>query len=135
VEGLRATDLILKPGTQAPSAPAVTFKVGGVTPLEIRCPDIAPLGTSRVLVEVQNSGTAALAAPAVAVSPFAPTPANTFAMANDHVTGAGDLAPGQVKTVEVTFTPPAAQNFSGTLTLTATNLATPRTIPVAGRGV
>jgi hypothetical protein len=88
-----------------------------------------------VLVEVQNSGNAALAAPALAVSPIAPTPANTFATANDNVTGGGDLAPGQVKTMEVTFTPPAAQNYSGTLTLTGTNLATPKTMPLAGRGV
>jgi hypothetical protein len=37
---------------------------------------------------------------------------DTFATDNDHVTGAGDIAPGQVKTVEITFTPPAVQNFT-----------------------
>jgi hypothetical protein len=108
----RATDLILKPGTGAPAAQAVTIRVGGVTPPEIVCPNTAVGGTSRVAVEVQNSGNATLVAPAVAVSPTAPTPAHTFATDNDHVTGGGDIAPGQVKTVEITFTPPAVQNFT-----------------------
>jgi hypothetical protein len=131
----RATDLILKPGTAAPDAPAVTFRVAGATPSEIRFVDSPINGTARVVVEIQNSGNAPLVAPAVAVTPTAPTPANTFATANDHVTGGDDLAPGQLRTVEITFTPPAAQDFSGTLTVTATNLASPKTIRVAGRGV
>jgi hypothetical protein len=130
----RATDLILKPGTPAQPAPAVTFKVGGVAALEIRCPDVAPAGNSRVSVEVENSGNAALVAPALAVSSIAPTPANTFALASDSVTGKGDLAPGQVRTVDVTFTPAAAQDYSGTLSLTATNLASPKTIALSGKG-
>lgn len=131
----RATGLILKPGMPAAAAPAVTFKVAGVTPPEIRCPDIAVGNTSSVVVEVQNSGNTALVAPAVAVTPIVPIPANTFVTANDQVSGGGDLAPGQVRTVEITFTPAAAQDFSCTLTLTATNLASPKTIRVAGRGL
>jgi hypothetical protein len=131
----RATDLILKPGSPTPSAPAVTFKVGGVEASEIRCPDVASPANSHVLVAVQNSGSVALVAPALAVTPVAPTPANTFGMASDNVTGGGDLAPGQVKTVEVTFAPAAAQRYSGALTLTATNLTSPKTIPLVGRGV
>jgi hypothetical protein len=129
----RATDLILKPGTQAPPAPAVTFRVAGTTPAEIRCPDVAAgQPSSSVTVEVQNSGDAALTAPVVTITPVDPTPANTFATANDLVTGAGDLAPGQARRVDVTFTPPAAGDFAGTLTVTATNLAAPKTIRVSG---
>jgi hypothetical protein len=131
----RATDLILKPGTGAPTAPAVTFRVAGATPPEIRYADTPTNGTARVVVEVQNSGNAPLVTPAVAVTPIAPTVANTFSTVNDHVTGGGDLAPGQVRTVEITFTPPAAQDCSGTLTVTASNLDSPKTIRVVGRGV
>ena len=131
----RATDLILKPGTPPATVPTVTFRVAGATPPEIRCPDVAIGNTSRVLVEVQNSGNAVLVAPAVAVTPIPPTPANTFGLAKDHVSGGGDLAPGQLRTVEIAFTPTAAQDFSCTLTVTATNLASPRTIRVAGRGL
>jgi hypothetical protein len=129
----RATDLILKPGTQAAPAPAVTFKVAGTTAQEIRCPDVAAgQPPSRVTVEVQNTGAAALTAPVVTVTPVDPTPANTFATANDQVTGGGDLAPGQTRRLDVTFSPQVAGNFSGMLTITATNLSVPKTIRISG---
>jgi hypothetical protein len=130
----RATDLILKPGTTAPAAPAVTFRVAGAIAVQVTCPSTAAGTTSHVSVEVQNSGGAPLVAPSVAVSPVGPTPAGTFAVANDHVTGGGDIPAGQARTVDVTFTPPAAaQEFSCMLTVTATNLTAPRTIRVTGR--
>jgi hypothetical protein len=127
----RATDLILKPETPQP-APDVTFRVGGVTSREIQCPSAAASQSSSMTVEVQNSGNAALIAPVVAVASVGQTPGGTFAIANDLVTGKGDLAPNQAKSVDVTFTPPAAGDFSGTLTVTATNLSTLRTIRVTG---
>lgn len=129
----RATDLILKPGTQSPAAPAVTLKVAGATPVAIQCPDVAATVTSSVTVDVQNSGTGALMAPVVTVTSVAPTAAGTFAVANDHVTGAGDLAAGQARSLDVRFTPPAAGTFAATLTVTATNLATPKTIRITGK--
>ncbi len=46
-----------------------------------------------------------------------------------------DLAPGQTRQVDITFTPPAAgavNDFVGTLTVTATNLGAPKTIHVTG---
>ena len=77
-----------------------------------------------------------LMAPTVAVSSVAPTPPGAVATKKDHETGGGDIAPGQVRTVNATFTPTAAsQDVSCTLTLTATNLTSPGTIRAIGRGM
>jgi len=131
----RATDLILRPGAQPPLGPAVTLKGAGVTSLQIGFLATA-VGAPppHVTVQVQNTGNAPLIAPAVVVTATAPAAAATFATANDHVTGGGDLAPGQVKTVDVTFTPQAAGDFVGTLTVTGTNLAAPKTLAITGMG-
>jgi len=122
----RATDLILKPTPPAAAAPSVTFKVNGATPSQIVCPPVGANPSSRVTVDVQNTGTAALTVPAVALAP-----AGVFALANDHVTNGGDLAPGQSRNVEIVFTPAGAGPFAATLTVTGTNLATPKTIRVS----
>ncbi len=101
----RATDLILQPAAKAPPAPAVAIKVGGVPSSQISFPSTAVATTARVAVQVHNVGSAPLIAPAVAVTTTAPV--TTFGTANDRVTGGGDLAPGQFRTVDVTFTPQA----------------------------
>ncbi len=129
----RVTDLILKPSPQG-ATPAVTFEGAAVSASGVTMAATAVGQTSQVVVEVKNSGGAALIAPAVVVGPTAPTPAGTFGTANDQVTGGGDLAPGQGRTVAVTFTPPAVGPFSGVLTVTATNLPAARTIQISGTG-
>lgn len=128
----RATDLILKPSAAPAAAPAVTFKVGGATPPQVQCPNAAVGQRTSVIVEVQNSGAAPLVAPVVSIAPVAPTPPATFATANDHVTGAGDLQAGQSRTVEVAFAPASAGAFHATLTVTAANLTGPASIKVTG---
>jgi hypothetical protein len=130
----RATDLILKPGTPPPSGPAVSFKIAGVTTSQISLPPTPVRTTSRVTVEVQNAGSAPLNAPTIVVTAKAPAPVGTFGKDNDHVTGGGDLAPGQGRTVDVTFTPQAAGNLAGTLTVTAMNLTAPKVIGISGTG-
>jgi hypothetical protein len=129
----RATDLILKPGNVPAAAPAVTFKIGGAAASEIQCPTAAAGANSTVTVDVQNSGTAALVTPTVSLTLVPPTPANTFTLATDDVTGRGDLAPGQSKQVVVRFTPPNAGDFAATLTVASTSLAAPKTIKVKGK--
>ncbi len=135
----RATDLILKPGTPPSAAPAVTFTIGGAPRQQIQFPDTAAgAAAPSITVAVQNSGNVPLMAPAVTLTADAGTPANTFGTANDLVTGGGDLAPNQSRNVDVTFTAPTgggAADFTGTLSVAATNLPQPTTIQVTGRRV
>jgi len=128
----RATDLILKPAPAPASAPAITFKVGGAAASQIQFPTTAVGTPATLVVEVQNSGGATMTDPRVAIAPVAPTPANVFALANDHVTGGGDLAASQSRTVDITFTPAAAGAFEATVTVTGKNLGAPKTIKVTG---
>jgi hypothetical protein len=129
----RATDLILKPGTATAPAPAVTFKdkASGATLQEVNL-TAARNASSVLTVEVHNTGNAPLAAPAVSVSVIPPAVTATFTVTNDKVTGGGDLAPGQVRTVDVTFAPTQPGTFTGTLAVTANNLANPWTIGIRG---
>jgi hypothetical protein len=129
----RATDLILRPAETATASPAVTFKAaGGGTVSNLSLAATAASPTSFQKIEIHNTGNASLVAPAVAVTVESPTPTDTFGKANDQVTASGDLAPGQCRTVEVVFTSQGPGSFAGTLTVTAANLATPRTIPILG---
>ncbi|MBV9124410.1 MAG: hypothetical protein JO112_13705 [Planctomycetes bacterium] len=128
----RATDLILQPGTPAPPAPDVTFRVDGRTKLEIPFP--APGENQKVsnVVEVMNSGTAPLQNPKVTLDP--PEPAGWFALVKekDLVSSGGSLAPGQTRTVEVSFTPKEKKPFSAELIVTADNLPNPKKIRLSG---
>ena len=128
----RATELILKPSTPSTAEPAVTFKVAGTVVPQIEVPDAALNVKTSVTVEVQNTGAVPLIAPVVRVVPTTPTPAGVFAIANDHVTGGGDLAPGQVRSVDVTFASANAGSFGAILTVSATNLTAAKTIRVTG---
>lgn len=129
----RATDLILKPGAASAPSPAVSFKdkASGAALQEVSL-NAAQNNTSTLTIEVQNTGDAPLVAPTVAVSVTPPTVAGTFGTASDQVTGGTNLAPGQARTVNVTFNPKQAGTFAGTLAVTAANLAAPATIRIKG---
>jgi hypothetical protein len=140
----RATDLILKPDqTSAGAAPGVGFKINGAPQTSITFAAGDP--TTKTL-QVENSGTAALLAPiTVTITPATGTPPTVFGIARDQVSGAVDLAPQQMRTVDITFTPPAPPPpppdggapapvpgvFHATLSVTAKNLTAPRTIAVS----
>ena len=131
---LRVVDLILKPGDTPPVNPVVSFAVGGNSKMRIDCGTIVHATTAEVTVDIHNEGTVPLVTPVVTVTATAPAPAATFQLVNDHVTGGGDLAPGQSRSVDVRFSPGAAIAFEGTLSVAAANLPAPKTIPVSGTG-
>jgi len=124
----RATDLILKPGEKSAPGPAVAITAVGNRPLA----KVELSKTSnRVQIEVRNTGTVPLTAPNVAVVLGASTPSNTFALENDEVTGKGDLAPGQCRTVVVVLNAVGAGIFSGSLTVSGANIASPKTVDIS----
>jgi hypothetical protein len=130
----RVVDLILQPAPAAAPIPAVTFKVGTRSPLVIDCGRAAPQDSTRVVVEILNTGNAPLTMPSVTVTTAAPNAATVFRLENDHLSGNAELAPGQSGTVDVVFTPSGVGAFSGTLKVMAANLSAPKTIDLSGTG-
>jgi uncharacterized membrane protein len=94
----------------------------------------APGSMSTIVIDVKNTGGAPLIAPVATLSPSVPANALALVAANDNISGRGDLNPGQARSVEIKFTPPAAAAagtiFKATLTVTGTNLAAPKTVAV-----
>jgi hypothetical protein len=129
----RATDLILKPGAQPSPAPSVVFSVGGSVVSTVTLTAAAG-AASAVTVNVQNNGSVPLMAPMATLSPAAGVPQATLRLApgTDHVTGGGNLAPGQARSVDIEFAPPLGTApgtpFTAKLAVTATNLTSPKTI-------
>lgn len=131
----RVTDLILKPQTQTALSPIVLFKnTTGATLSEVILQPTPATTSSQLTIEVHNTGDAPLTAPVVKVDATVPTPAGTFGITNDQLTGGGDLAPGQSRKFDLTFAPKVAGNFSGSLTVSGDNLATAKSIRVVGAG-
>jgi hypothetical protein len=128
----RATDLVLKPGATAATAAALTIKVNGKIAPTIDFPQTAAGTTSKLTVEVQNSGTVPVTSPTATLTADAGTTTGVFSIV-DQVSGKGDLAPSRSRTVEVSFTPPATGTFGATLTIAAANLAAPKTLRVTGQ--
>jgi hypothetical protein len=117
------TDLIFKPGGQRSETPSVTFEGPGVSGTEITLPAVAAGAQTRCTLHVKNVGSLPLIAPAVAVT-------GPFTLSADQVSGPGPLAPGQSPTVNVDLQAQKAGTIRGTLILTASNLAAPRSISV-----
>ncbi len=128
----RATDLVLKPGTTPVAVPALTVKVGGAAATAIAFPKTAAGSTANAKVDIQNSGAAPLISPNVALAATGSTAAAVFSVVADQISGKGDLAVGQARGVELSFAPPATGKFTGTLTISASNLTSPKVITVSG---
>ncbi len=133
----RATDLILKPGAQPSATPSVSFEVGGASVSIVAPPTPAAGASSVTVVNVKNNGSVPLVAPVATLSTSVPPNTLELVAANDKVTGGGDLGPGQSRSVDIKFTPPAGAAVGTTcgakLSVSGTNLLTPRSIQVQAK--
>jgi hypothetical protein len=129
----RVTDLILKPASSSPQAPALVFRQKGQPVQGVTFPPAAVGTPVPQSLELCNTGNAPLRGPVLEIS--APEPAaGLFTLLKDPVTHGGDLAPGETRTVELSFKAAAAQGYAAVLKVKADNLAAPRTLPLSGTG-
>ena len=119
--------------SSAPTSPDVVALSGtGIEPLIDASPPSVSFGDQRVAttgarsIVVSNPGTATLTISSITSS------SGVFAN-TDPVPII--LAPGASATLGVSFTPPAATNFAGTLTIQSDAAASPTIVPLSGRGV
>jgi hypothetical protein len=129
----RVTDMILKPGTdQHPDSPQLTFKIGGAVVSQINFAKTAAGTEARQTVEILNTGKVSLIAPSLAITASDPGSNAVFKLDKDNVTGVKELGPNQSGTVDVTFVPTDARQYSASLNVAAANLAAPTAIPISG---
>ena len=129
----RATDLILKPAAaQDSDAPQLTFRIAGVIVTQIEFAKATPGTESRRTVEILNTGKAPLVAPNVTITTSDPSSNGVFKLDKDNVTGVKELGPNLSGTVDVTFIPANAGQYSAFLNVAGTNLAPPAAIHILG---
>ncbi|BDU72702.1 hypothetical protein [Mesoterricola silvestris] len=130
----RVTDLVLKPSTPSDPLPDLVFRQNGQAVQRLAFPS-NPVGTPvRQTLELCNAGTAPLRSPRLEIT--GPGPETTpFSLAGKPGKPGGDLAPGETWTVDLAFTPPAAQSYAAVLNVKADNLPAPRTLPLSGTGI
>jgi hypothetical protein len=132
----RVTDLILKPGAQATTAPQIMFKHAGVAQSEIKFADTpANHPASPLSIEIVNSGSASLSSPVLAVRATDDASKDVFTITKNDAAGRNELKPNESITVEMTFTPKAAAHYSAALTVAGTNFSVPATIRITGSGI
>jgi hypothetical protein len=134
----RVTDLLFTKTQQPtmPGQPALTFEAGGSGVEAIVFGPVAGGTQKTTTVTISNTGTAPLTGPVVTVTTNSAPAGGPFVKGNDNVTGQGDLAPGEARTVEVTFAPPVASqaSFSGEFTVFSGALPISAVLPLSGSG-
>lgn len=131
----RVTDLILKPGTQAAAtSPQITFKQGGIAQTEIKFNDAAANTTAPLSLEIVNSGGTSVASPVLTVKEADAASKDVFKLTKNDLSGRNELKSNESITVEITFAPKDAVQYSAVLSVAGANLAAPATIRIVGAG-
>jgi hypothetical protein len=128
----RATDLILKPSAPpaVASLPSVSFKLAGSVLAVANFGHQAAGSATKWTIDIENDGKAALTSPAIALENGSAT---QFTASGNQLSGAAELKPGDVKSVDITFSPTAGPNsFTGTLIVTGSNLNKAARLPLTG---
>jgi hypothetical protein len=133
----RVTDLVFTKATRVDDLghPDLAFEARGAK-VEVVAPDPVAGGESTSLtVTVTNVGKAALTGPVLTVATNDAPAGGPFSKANDNLSGQGDLAPGDARTVDVVFAPPAGGSspFGGQLSVASASLPTTVVVPLSGQ--
>jgi len=135
----RVTDMILKPGTAAsaapaaPAAPVVTFKSGGAAVSMVDFDKVAAGQSMPITIDVENTGSDTLISPSVSLAAGSDS---QFNITLDQVTNSKELKPGESKSIQVTLQVPTGASegsYTGTLTVSATNLSVPAKLQLSGK--
>lgn len=130
----RAVDLVFQPGGLiSPAAPAVKFVAGGSEKSAIDFGETTAGETALQTVTIHNVGAAPLTTPTAAVR-NEPPERSEFASQTDAITGAGDIAPGTSRTIDIAFAPKEEGDFLGLLELSSPSLTAPASIELSGKG-
>ncbi len=132
----RVTDLIFEK-THAPSGsglPAVTFEAHGSGIEELNFGAVAGGSHARTTMAISNTGAAALTAPVATVTTDSSPTGGPFSKDDDELSGKGDLAPGETRTLVIVFASPAdkSKSFTGKLTVASASLALPAVVSLSG---
>jgi hypothetical protein len=129
----RVTDLILKPGTQATTtSPQITFKQGGIAQTGIKFIDTRANAATPLTIEITNSSGASLSNPVLTLKETDAASKDVFKLTKNDLAGRSELKPNESVTVEITFAPTNAGQYSAALSVAGTNLTAPATLGVAG---
>jgi len=136
----RVTDLLFVKTQQPPGSglPAVTFEAHGSGIERVDFGPVAGGGAAvATTLSISNTGPAALTAPVAIVTTDNALGGGPFSKGNDRVSSHGDLAPGETRTLEVLFSPPAGdpKPFAGKLTVSSAALPVPADISLSGAAV
>jgi uncharacterized membrane protein len=93
---------------------------------------LTPPASNSITIDIENTGKATLKSPSVSLDK---STAAELTTANDKITGNSKLKPGEVKSVDIEFSPSTqGATYAGVLTVIGSNLTTPAKLAVTGKG-
>lgn len=127
----RATDLILSRGDKAVLSPQIAFRQGGATLPVLDFGSVAVGVLKPLVVDLENTGKAALTGAEVKIDGPAGTP---FTVSAGLGAGVTDIKPGARVQVTIGFTPTAPGPAAAKLVVSGSNLTTAASLEVKGSG-